>query len=137
MQAYADTVQAVAASVADVYDGEWGDRQWRRIVVNHESLLHTKEPQTSTIAFAIASQPGGKPEQVNFRLSDEAENGFERIAEILHKQKGEYWTVCNLTIESDGNYKFDFSYDEPYRLSGHLNDKRFDDYLQGYLAGKH
>ena len=133
-QAYADTVQAVVASVSDVYEGEWGARQWQRIVVDHESLLHTAQPQTSTIAFAIAQAPQGQPEQVDFRLSDAAEQGFKRIADIVHAQKGQHWTVCSLTIESDGHYKFDFSYDKPYRLSGHLQDTRFDDYLKRYLA---
>lgn len=133
-QAYADTVQAVAASVSDVYEGEWGARQWQRIVVDHESLLHTAEPQTSTIAFAIAQAPQGPLEQVDFRLSDAAEQGFKRIADIVHAQKGQYWTVCHLTIERDGSYKVDFSYDKPYRLSGHLQDTRFDDYLKQYLA---
>ncbi len=60
-QAYAETVQAVAASVTDVMDGEWGERDWRRLVVNHESLLHTAEPEASTIAFAVATKPGGEP----------------------------------------------------------------------------
>lgn len=133
-QAYAETVQAVAGSVTDVMDGEWGERDWRRIVVNHESLLHTQEPEASTIAFAVANKPGGEPEIVDFRLSRAAKNGFKRIADIMHGQKGQYWTVCDLTIERDGSYRFDFSYDPPYRLGGHPHDTRFDDYLQRYLA---
>lgn len=67
-------------------------------------------------------------------MSDAAENGFKRIADVMYKQKGQYWTVCKLTIESDGRYKFDFSCDAPYRLSGHLHDTRFDDYLKRYPA---
>ncbi|MFC4819283.1 hypothetical protein [Dokdonella ginsengisoli] len=133
-QAYAETVQAVAGSVTDVMDGEWGERDWRRLVVNHESLLHTAEPEASTIAFAVATKPGGEPEIVDFRISRAAKNGFKRIADIMHAQKGQYWTVCDLTVERDGSYRFDFSYDPPYRLGGHLHDTRFDDYLQRYLA---
>lgn len=132
-QAYVETVQAVAASVSDVMDGEWGGREWRRIVVNHESLLHEQEPEESTIAFSVAGKPGGEPEIVDFRLSDAAEAGLARIAEVMHAQKGQYWTVCDLTIERDGSYRFDFSYDPPYRLGGHAHDTRFDDYLQRYL----
>ncbi|MEP7041731.1 MAG: hypothetical protein ABI843_01635 [Dokdonella sp.] len=133
-QAYVQTVQAVAASVTDVMDGEWGDREWQRIVVNYESLLHAKEPEASGIAFAVAQAPGGTPELVDFRLSDAAEEGFKRIADIMHAQKGQYWTVVDLTIEHDGSYRFDYSYDTPYRLGGHPHDTRFDDYLQRYLA---
>lgn len=133
-QAYVETVQAVAGSVTDVMDGEWGERDWRRIVVNHESLLHAEEPEASTIAFAVAAKPGGEPEIVDFRLSRAAKNGLKRIADIMHAQKGQYWTVCDLTIERDGSYRFDFSYDPPYRLGGHTHDTRFDDYLQRYAA---
>lgn len=133
-QAYAETVQAVAASVTDVMDGEWGQREWQRIVVNFESLLHTSEPQTSDISFAIAQAPQGQPEMVDFRLSRAARNGFRHIAQVMHAQKGSHWTVCDLVIERDGRYRFDFSYDPPYRLGGQVYDTRFDDYLQRYLA---
>lgn len=133
-QAYAETVQAVAASVSQVRDGEWGERDWRRIVVNHESLLHAKEPEVSTIAFAVAALPGGKPELVDFRLSRAAKDGLRRIGDIMHARNGQYWTVCDLVVERDGTYRFDFSYDPPYRLGGQVNDTRFDDYLQRWLA---
>jgi hypothetical protein len=135
-QAYMETVQAVAQSVVNVRDGEWGDRDWSRIVVNYESLRHTQDPQESVLAFAIAAHPGASPEKVSFRLSPAAEAGFHRVADVMAKSKGQYWTVCDLVIDSDGRYAFDFSYDPPYRLSGNLNDQRFSDYLQKYLAGQ-
>jgi hypothetical protein len=115
-------------------DGEWGDRTWERIVVNYETLLHTPEATSSTLAFSVARTPAGAYERVDFRLSDEAEAGLENIAEIAHAQDGTHWTVSDITIERDGTYKFAFSYDLPYRLSGHVHDRRFEDYLERYLA---
>ncbi len=67
-------------------------------MVNYETLLHTSESTTSTIAFSIARPANHPPERVDFRLSDEAEAGLERIKDILHDDKGTYWTVCDITI---------------------------------------
>lgn len=132
-QAFAETTKAIVASVSDVMDGEWGDRVWEQIVVNYETLLHTPEATTSTLAFSVARSSMGVYECVDFRLSDNAEASLENIAEITYAQNGVYWTACNITIEREGEYRFTFSYEHPYRLSGHLDDKRFDDYLELYL----
>lgn len=135
-QAYAETAKAIIASVSDVMDGDWDDRVWERIVVNYETLLHTPEATSSAIAFSIARSSAGRLETVDFRPSDEAEGGLENIVEIVHSQSGLYWTTCDVTIERDGTYKFAFSYDPPHRLSGHLDDRRFADYLERYLNEK-
>ncbi len=87
--AYEETVQAIVASVSDVMDGEWGDRTWERIVVNYETLLHTSEATTSTIAFSIARPANHPPERVDFRLSDEAEAGLERITGHPARRQGD------------------------------------------------
>ena len=131
-----ETVQTVVASVPDVMDGEWGEREWERIVVNYETLLGQPDETTSAIAFSVARAPGGAPEIVDFRLSDEAEANLERLRTAMHGQNGTYWTVCDLTIERDGRYDFAYSYDAPYRLSGNVHDTRFKNYLENYLAQK-
>lgn len=131
--AYAETVRAVAASVQDVNDGEWGDRDWVRLFVDFESLAHTDEPRTSSISFAIARTPGGPLEKVSFRLSPAAKQGFIDIGRIMHGQKGQYWSASTLTVERDGSYDFQFSYAPPYRLGGNLNDTRYRDYLERYV----
>ncbi len=131
--AYADTVRAVAASVTDVNDGEWGDRDWLRLVVDFESLAQDEAaPRTSSISFAIARAPGGPLEKVGFRLSRAAKDGFVRIGRIMHGQKGQYWSTATLTVERDGSYDFQFAYTPPYRLGGNLNDTRYRDYLERY-----
>lgn len=132
--AYADTVRAVAASVSNVYDDEWGDREWKRLVVDFESLMHTDDPATSSLSFAIARAPGGPLEKVSFDLSQEAEDGFLRVARTMQQQKGQWWTTARLTVDADGRYDFQFDYGPPYRLSGNLNDTRYRDYLDRYVA---
>lgn len=129
-------VQAVIASVPDVMDGEWGQRDWRQIVVNYETLLHSAEPQTSDISFSVAQDHDGTLEIVDFRLSRTAKSALQELAAVMQAQGGAAWTVCDLVIEADGRYRFDFDYGAPYRLSGQLHDQRFDDYLQRYLAGQ-
>lgn len=131
-----EIVLSVIASVSDVMDGEWGDRDWERIVVNYETLSHQPDETTSAIAFSVARQKSGDWEIVDFRLSDAAEADLERLKLAMHAQKDAYWTVCDLTIERDGRYKFCYSYDTPYRLSGNIHDKRFDHYLESYRAEK-
>jgi hypothetical protein len=37
-------------------------------------------------------------------------------------------------VERDGRYDFQFDYGPPYRLSGNLNDTRYRDYLDRYMA---
>lgn len=132
--AYADTVRAVAASVSHVNDGEWGDRDWLRLVVDFESLAHTDEPRTSSISFAIARAPAGPLEKVAFRLAQDAKDGFVRIGKLMHGQKGQYWSTCRLVVERDGRYDFQFDYAPPYRLGGNVNDTRYRDYLERYVA---
>ncbi|VXC09711.1 conserved hypothetical protein [Luteimonas sp. 9C] len=133
--AYADTVRAVAASVRDVNDGEWGARDWLRLVVDFESLSEDGgAPRTSSISFAIARAGDGPLEKVAFRLSPEAKAGFAQIGRIMHAQKGQDWTTSTLVVERDGQYDFQFGYTAPYRLSGNLNDTRYRDYLERYKA---
>jgi hypothetical protein len=134
ISAYADAIRAVAASVHDVYDGEWGDREWERLVVDFESLAHVDEPRTSSISFAIARAPDGPLEKVSFSLSADAEEAFMRINRIMQAQKGNYWSTCQVMVERDGRYDLQFDYGPPYRLSGNLNDTRYRDYLDRYMA---
>lgn len=131
--AYAETVRAVAASVQDVNDGEWGQRDWLRLVVDFESLPGDgATPRTSSISFAIARSPDGALEKVGFRLSPAAKAGFAEIGRIMHAQKGQWWSTSTLVVERDGRYDFQFAYTPPYRLSGNLNDTRYRDYLEQY-----
>ncbi|MEO9337391.1 hypothetical protein ABFT80_08150 [Mesorhizobium sp. SB112] len=134
LQMQADIARAVAQCVSNVNDGEWGDREWLRLVVNFEGLWSSKEPVTSSISFAIARNTDGSLEKVSFRLSPDTKAKFASLAETMKGTGGSAWTVSDLVIENDGRYNFQFSYDPPYRLGGNLHDKRFLDYLDRHRA---
>ncbi|MHA6690902.1 hypothetical protein [Devosia sp. A449] len=129
-----ETQTAIAASViADIAkprDGQWGDRQWRRIVVNFEAQWSAEDLVTSVLSFAVAGGVGVELEKVSVQLSQATEDLFARLAAQMQAQNGVFWTVCDLVVDSSGRFTFDFSYDPPYRLSGNLNDKRFADYVE-------
>ncbi|MCX8996037.1 hypothetical protein NOF55_02865 [Rhizobiaceae bacterium BDR2-2] len=129
-----ELARAVAASITDLYDGEWEDRDWLRIVVNHEALWDQPQTRTSSLNFTIARRPGEALEKMGFRLSPAAREGFQRLAALMQAQGGSWWTVCDLVIERDGRFDFTFSYGQPYRIDGNLNDQRFRDYLERYRA---
>lgn len=131
--AYADTVREVAACVRDVNDGEWGTRDWLRLVVDFETEAG-EAPRTSSVSFAIARDGDGPLEKVAFRLSPAAKAGFAHIGRIMQAQKGQAWSTSTLIVERDGRYDFQFAYTPPYRLSGNLNDTRYRDYLERYKA---
>ena len=131
--AYADTVREVAACVRDVNEGEWGTRDWLRLVVDFETE-GGESPRTSSISFAIARDGDGPLEKVAFRLSPAAKAGFSWIARIMQVQKGQAWSTSTLVVERGGRYDFQFAYTPPDRLSGHLNDTRYRDYLERYKA---
>lgn len=138
----AEVVRAVVASVANGRDGSWGDRQWRMIVVDHETLLHDAEPRTSTIAVAIAV-PGGAAEgddddaeAVDFRLDGAAKEALTALNDAMATQTDGRWTSTVVRVRPDGTFRFDFGYGEPYRLSGHPHDTRYDDVLDQYRRGQ-
>ena len=134
-----DLVRAVADSITDLHDGEWENREWLRIVVNHEALWAQSAPRTSSLGFVIARRLGGPLEKLGFRLSPAARHGFQKLAALMQARDGRWWTVCHLVIERDGRFDFAFSHDKPYRIDGELNDRRFADYLEKYRAetGRH
>lgn len=125
-------VRAVAGNVTDVMDGEWGMREWCHLFVDFEA-----EPdggRTSSITFAIARLPGQQPEKISFRLPPEAKRLFVELADAMQKDGTQRWSTAQLRVERDGRHDFQFAYDPPYRLGGNLLDKRFEDYLDTWLA---
>ncbi len=54
-----------------------------------------------------------------FDLTFEASEYFENLRDSMAQfdKESRNWTICDLEILSDGNYKFNFSYDKPPRLS--------------------
>ncbi|MEH2521893.1 hypothetical protein V1279_007466 [Bradyrhizobium sp. AZCC 1610] len=129
----ADVVRAVASDVTSLHDGEWGDREWKRIGVNLELLIeHGK--RMSVQAIAIAHRPGGPLEDLSFRLSPATKQKFIDLAKAMGQEGKDRWAVCDLKIERDGRYDFRFSYDPPPRLNGNLLHSPLDTMLAQCVA---
>lgn len=126
-----DIVCAVAGNVADVMDGEWGDRAWVHLFVDFE--IDQESARSSSIVFALARHPGQALEKVAFRLPAEAKQRFSDLAEAMCRPGEDRWSSTQLRIEADGSFAFEFSYGQPWRLGGNLIDKRFEDYLGRWL----
>lgn len=52
-------------------------------------------------------------------LTFEASEYFEKLREIMtqNDRENRAWTICDLEIQNNGQFKFTFSYDEPPRLA--------------------
>ena len=131
-QAQAAAVRAVAASVSDLREGQWGDRDWLRILVDIEIETEPAK-RISAQTSAFARQPGQPLEDLDFRLSREAKNALIALRESMRDGRGA-WSTCKLRIDRDGKFAFDFSYEPPRRLGGDLLYSPLEGALQRYLA---
>lgn len=131
-QAQNDAVRAVAASVTDLRDDDWGDRDWERILVNIE-IETDPARRISAQTSALARRPGQPLEDLDFRLSREAKHALVALRETMADERGK-WSTCDLRIDRDGRFAFDFSYDPPRRLGGDLLHSPLEGALQRYLA---
>ena len=127
----AAVVKSIAADVPNLQDGEWEDREWVYLAVDHE-LLVAAGRQSSTQAQVIANKPGGELEELGFRLSMESKAHLLALRDAMADVDGKTWTVVDLTVERSGKYDFTFSYDAPPRLSGDLLHSPLTGLLQRY-----
>ncbi|KAA0968141.1 hypothetical protein FPY71_17580 [Aureimonas fodinaquatilis] len=114
-----EIVKSVVSNITDLQDGEWEDREWVHIAVNHEVLIEEGR-RSSTQAEVLARKPGGDLEEHGFRLSMNTKAKLLELREAMTAEGKEPWTIVDLTIERDGRYAFDFSYTPPPRLGGNL-----------------
>lgn len=126
----AEIVQLIAGNVHDVMEGEWGDRDWVRLFVDFEWL----EGRRSSITFALAHRPGEPLEKVSFRLPAEAKSKLVELAEAMTPEGQTPWTTARLHIDRGGRFEMETFHVPPRRLGGELIDKRFEDYLDRYIA---
>lgn len=134
MKIEAAIARAVAANVADVMDGEWGEREWLHLFVDFE--IAEKGDRSSSITFALARLPERDVEEVAFRLPQDAKRLFGELADAMAASPNGRWTGAQLRIARDGRYTLDYQYDSHWRLAGNLIDKRFDGYLDHWLASE-
>lgn len=126
-------VRTIAANVRDVMDGEWGDREWLHLFADFE--IDATGERMSAICFALARHNDDPVEKIAFRFPFEARQMLAIMADDMAARDGERWTAARMRIEQDGGYAIDYVHDAPYRLGGTLNDTRYADYLERWLAG--
>lgn len=126
----AEVIHLIVASRHDVMEGEWGDRDWVRLFVDFE----WQDGQRSSITFALAHRPGQRLEKVSFRLPLEAKSKLVELAQAMAPSGQAPWTTARLHIDRDGRFEMETFYNPPRRLGGELIDKRFEDYLDRYVA---
>jgi len=112
-------VRSIANDVTKLQDGEWEDRDWVYLAVNHEILVEEGR-RSSTQAEVIAHKPAAELEELGFRLSMESKAHLLALRDAMADADGKTWTVLDLTVERSDTYDFAFGYDAPPRLNGDL-----------------
>lgn len=111
--------RSVVSDITDLHDGEWENRDWVYIAVNHEILVEEGR-RSSTQTAVLARKPGEALEDLSFRLSMATKTRLLALRDAMAAEKGEPWTILDLTIARNGQYHFAFSYAPPPRLNGDL-----------------
>lgn len=125
-------VRAVAGDMTDLQDGDWEQREWVYLAVNHE-ILPEDGIRTSTQAAVLARHPGAKLEKLNFRLSPGTKAAILALRDAMAPAGKAPWTALDLTLERDGYADFSFSYEAPPRLNGDLLHSPLKTLLERYL----
>ncbi|SMQ61699.1 hypothetical protein SAMN06295905_0558 [Devosia lucknowensis] len=128
-----DAVRHVVADIVDLQDGEWDDRDWVMIGVNHE-ILAEEGMRSSTQAKVIAHRGDADLEALGFRLSMETKAKLLALRDDMTLPGEGPWTIVDLIIERSGTYNFAFSYGPPPRLNGDLLHSPLSDLLERYRA---
>jgi hypothetical protein len=128
-------VRSIVGDVTNLQDGEWDGRDWVYLAVNHEVLVEEGR-RSSTQAKVLALKPGAALEELGFRLSMESKAHLLALRDAMADADGRTWTVVDLTVESDGRYAFQFSYEPPPRLGGNLLHSPLTGLLGRYLAAR-
>lgn len=127
-----NAVKSVAGDVINLQDGEWDNRDWVYIAVNHEVLVEEGR-RSSTQACVLAQKPGGELENLCFRLSQSTKLKLLALRDAMAHGGKDPWTVLDLTIERSGQYDYNFSYTPPPRLNGDLLHAPLSNLLERYL----
>ena len=128
-----DVIRRIVADSADLHDGEWDDREWAYIAVNHELLLDGGA-RSSTQAVVLAQKPGGALEHLSFRLDAATKQALVTLHEAMAQAGHDPWSVADITVERNGGYAFTFAYGKPPRIGGDLLHRPLNGLLQRYKA---
>lgn len=124
-------VHSVAGDVTDLHDGEWQDREWVYLAVNHEVLIEDGR-RSSTQAKVLAQRPGAELKDLGFRLSPQTKSAILDLRDAMAANGQQPWTIMDLTVERGGRFNFDFSYNPPPRINGDLLHSPLKDLLERY-----
>ncbi|MBP2302082.1 hypothetical protein [Azospirillum picis] len=130
-----DVVRSIVADSSDLYDDEWGDRDWVHIAVNHELLIEEGR-RSSTQTAVLAHRPGAPLEDLSFRMSMGTKRKLIALRDAMSREGREPWTIADITIEGDGRYKFTFGYGPPPRINGDLLHTPLKGLLERYKADR-
>lgn len=125
-------VQSISADVTDLQEGDWEDRDWVFLAVNHEVLIEEGR-RSSTQASVLAHKPGKELEDLCFRLSMASKAHLLALRDAMTSLDNRIWTVLDLTVKRDGHYDFVFGYGPPPRLNGNLLHSPLTGLLERYL----
>ena len=106
---------------------------WERIVVNFE-VDYEEGPVSGAIFFPVVRTPAGEFAVNNdLRLPSTVKAMFLELNDASFATGGSHWGICDLIIEGDGTYSFNFDYGPPKRLNG-IHDEASYDRFKNYLA---
>ncbi len=123
----------LARDAVDISDGEWGEREWVQLSVNHE--LDPKEDlRSSTQAIVLAHRPNEPLEALGFRLSAETKAALAELRSEMDTAEQGRWTIADIVVDRDGTYAFSFQHVPPPRINGDLLHRPLQGYLERYNA---
>lgn len=129
----ADVVRSVVGDITDLQDGEWEDREWVYLAVNHELLIEEGR-RSSTQTSVLARKPGAELEDLDFRLSWTSKEKLRGLRDAMTAAGQAPWTILDLTVDRSGKYDFTFGYGPPPRINGDLLHSPLKGLLARYLA---
>jgi len=115
--------------------------EWERVVVNFEMEEEEDGGVThDVLAFYIVKKQAGGFSDKELKLTDELQAAFTELNRASLKTNKQYWTTCDLVLDSNGKYEMKFSYEPPKRINGILDEDSYyrfgKKYLEEYTASR-
>lgn len=126
-----DLQSAIVVSVAQSINDNW-----KQIVLNYEIDYPKGELVENYIGFYIKVGENNQLSMIQIYFSDEMLGLLQKLRAKGLELNNEPWCTCDIVIESNGEYQFDFSFEPPKRINGILDEEsygRFNKYLDNYV----
>lgn len=122
-QSLIDLQNRIVVTTANAIKGEW-DAAVIDIEIDHVDGEQTE----NCLALSFRLQQGDW-KRSSFQLPFEC---YDLFVTLRDASSGQRWTSCTLEFDSNGKYKFRYSYEPPRRLNGIHDDEAM---LKNYLPG--